>query len=304
MKERADVSIVVPTLNGGRYLYRLLKTVFSQRYNGDIEVVIIDSGSTDRTLEIAREFPDTRVYPIDNFSHGRARNLGVSYAQNDCLVFMAQDALPANDMWLTNLVKELDTEEIGAAFSRQVPYADATPMETFFIRRHFPRWRMVRQSPRGGNCPLSAIFFSNVSAITTRSIIEKFPFDEEIIMSEDQLFAKNVLEAGYRTVYTPESVVHHSHRYSLRTVFRRYFDSLYSLRDITGQNLLDVFLQGKGYVTDEAIHIITKRPLWIPYYLGYTLLKVAGTISGHFGKYLPRCVARCLSMHKYHWNQR
>ncbi|GAG06643.1 unnamed protein product, partial [marine sediment metagenome] len=100
-------SIIILTKNAGNEFEKLLDAVFSQS-SKDFEVVLIDSGSTDKTLEIAKGFP-VRIHKIkpESFDHGGTRNLGAKLAKGKYLVYLTQDAIPANRMWLENLIKPL-----------------------------------------------------------------------------------------------------------------------------------------------------------------------------------------------------
>ncbi len=228
-----DVSVVIPVLNAARHLPALLSALRAQRPAAPREVILVDSGSTDGTPGLAAAHPEARVVPIADFSHGRARNLGAREAKGAIVALLTQDALPSDPSWLARLLEPFADASVAAAYSRQVPREDATPMERFFLLTRFPPGEPVRRERRGDAPPgLEDVFFSNVAAAVRRDVLLAHPFDEALIMSEDQQFARDVLQAGYATVYQPASVVVHSHRYGLGTVFRRYFDSVYSLTEI------------------------------------------------------------------------
>jgi rhamnosyltransferase len=130
----------------------------------------------------------------------------------------------------------------------------------------------------------------------------KFPFDESLIMSEDQQVSRDLLNAGYSVVYVPDSIVIHSHNYSLGTVFRRYFDSLYSLTLIFKDHDMGTSASmGFSYLFREMGYMIRHHPLWLPYYACYTFMKTTGTLAGHFAERLPRSWVKKMSMHSYHW---
>ena len=97
-----DASIVIPTKNGGQRLASVLKAIFSQNTRYEYEVICIDSGSTDATLDVIRSFPSCRLVQIapEDFGHGRTRNLGASLSSGEFVIFVTQDALPASDRWL------------------------------------------------------------------------------------------------------------------------------------------------------------------------------------------------------------
>jgi rhamnosyltransferase len=299
------VSVVIPTVNAEPLLPALLEAVFSQEPTSPSEVVLVDSMSTDATRDIAASAPRVRVVPIADFSHGRARNLGARAATGEILVMLTQDAMPADRNWLAALLTPFADPQVVASYSRQVPRADANPMERFFLERRFPPRPPVRRERRG-DAPLTLedVFFSNVSAAIRREALVSHPFDEGLIMSEDQQFSRDVIAAGHAVVYQPESVVIHSHDYSLVTCFRRYFDSACSLKVIFPEHgLARTVAMAASYVPDEARYMMRGHPLSLPKYLFYNLAKVGGTLAGLVGERLPRRVARALSLHRYHWEK-
>jgi rhamnosyltransferase len=298
-----SVSVVIPTLNAGKHLPSLLTAVFDQELVVPREVIIVDSMSTDDTRAVAGRDPRLRVVPIENFSHGRARNLGAREAACDIVVLMTQDAVPADRRWLANLVAPFEDGKVAAAYSRQVPKPGANPMESFFLATRFPVSPRVTRT-KSGNEPLTLekVFFSNVSSAIRRDILLKYPFDEDLIMSEDQQFSRDVLEAGYSVVYQPSSVVVHSHDYTLGTVFRRYFDSVYSLTLIFRSHGLGTSASmGLAYVVKELGFMMRRHPLHLPYWFAYNVAKSAGSLAAHLAPVLPRWALRRLSLHRYHW---
>jgi len=121
-------------------------------------------------------------------------------------------------------------------------------------------------------------------------------------MSEDQQFARDIIDAGYTVVYQPDSVVIHSHRYSLPTAFRRYFDSVYSLTVIFPRHDMRTSAAvGWRYLKQECAYILKRHPAYLPYYCLYTLAKAGGTVAGHCAPRLPNFLLKKLSLHSYHW---
>ena len=297
-----EVSVVIPTLNAGKNFGQLLDGVASQDFDKPLEIIVVDSGSTDGTVEIARNSRLVRLIEITNFTHGRARNIGAAGAKGSFLVFMTQDCLPADKHWLVNLLKPFSDGKVAAAFSRQTPFSDANPMEQYFLANNFSDQRVVRQLNGKKEPGIFDVFFSNVSSAIRRDVWEEFPFDEKIIMSEDQSFARQALLAGYKTVYEPESVVIHSHNYSLTKVFQRYFDSLYSLYEIFGSSLDEIIRTGMRYTISEQEYIWRNHKSWVPYYVLYYATKVGGSLFGKYAHALPRWLCRKMSMHKYYWD--
>ncbi len=299
------VSIVIPTLNPGERILNLYNSLLKQKPTPPQELVIVDSGSSDGFIEqIGRlNALKTKIVKIAKFSHGAARNLGVREASGEIIVLMTQDALPYNEDWMNNMLIHFSDSKVAAVFSRQIPYKNAPPTEQFFLNYHFPSGTTIRRSKQA-NCELSFlnVFFSNVSAAIRRELIIKYPFDETLIMSEDQQLARDLLNAGYDIIYEPSSIVWHSHNYTLVTAFRRYFDSVYSLSKIFDNHDLKASAQiGIKYLKKESLFIMRKHPFFLPYYFLYTLAKCAGTFLGHYAERMPRWLVRKLSLHSYHW---
>jgi rhamnosyltransferase len=300
----SGVSVVIPTLNAARYIPPLLDAIHEQLPKKPDEIVLVDSHSSDDTRRLSANYTDVKFVTIDKFSHGAARNLGARAAGGDYVVFLSQDALPANPHWLRNLLQPFKDPAVAAAYSRQVPYDHANPMEQFFLSSRFPPGKAaVRKVAKGGALSLPDVFFSNVSSAARRDVLLKFPFDEKIIMSEDQKFSFDLLQAGYKVVYQPESIVVHSHDYTLKIVFQRYFDSVYSLTEIfDGHGVGTTLSMGSSYSLGEFLHIIKNHPRWLPYYFLYFTAKTGGTLFGHAAPWIPLRLKRRMSLHSYHWD--
>ena len=296
------VSVVIPVLNAERHLPALLPALFSQQPRPPDEVLLLDSMSTDRTRENAAGFPGVRMLPVPKFCHSGTRNFGVREARGDVVVLMTQDALPRDERWLAALLAPLADPTVAATYSRQVPYPDANPMEQYFLRTHFPPEPTVR---RGGGTSLGLrdVFFSNVSGAVRRDLLLRHPFDEKLIMSEDQQLSRDLIAAGHAVAYAADSVVTHSHNYTLNICFRRYFDSVYSLTQVFPSHGMGTSAgMGVSYVLRELGWMVRHHPLWLPYYVLYNGAKVAGTLAAHYAEKMPRSWARRCSLHRYYWD--
>lgn len=301
-----DVSVVLPVLNAEPWLNELLNAITSQRDLLPAEIILIDSGSTDNTLAIASRHKSVRVLSINNFSHGRVRNMGAREAKGNIIVFISQDALPADKTWLRNLVEPFSDGKVAAVYSRQQARTNASPMEKFFLNHHFPPGtHEVRMSTDNRELRFQDVFFSNVSGAVRRDLMLKHPFDESLIMSEDQQLSRDLLKAGYAVVYQPTSLVIHSHDYSLATVFQRFFDSVYSLQIIfPSQSFGTTLSLAVPYLVRESWFMLTRYPAWLPYYVLYVGARGLAVICSHFAENMPRKLARKLSFHKYYWDRK
>jgi rhamnosyltransferase len=296
-----NISIILLTRNAGDELEKTLSSVFNQSIT-DFEIILVDSGSTDRTIEIAESFP-VKIHKINpnDFDHGGTRNLGAKLAKGGYLVYLTQDAIPANRRWLENLIKPLANKKVAGVFSRQIPKKDANPMERFFLSHHFTTNKLVRPFKNKKSLVLYDIFFSNVSSAIKKDVWKKHKYQQGLIMSEDQQWAKEVIAAGYQTVYEPSSVVFHSHKYTLKTAFQRYFDSAYSLHKITGESFRTFAGEGLKYTKKEARFIWKEYKHWLPYLFFYDVSKFLGFFFGKYADCLPLFLKKRFSLHKGHW---
>lgn len=240
----------------------------------------------------------------EEFGHGRTRNLGARLAHGEWLIYLSQDARPARADWLARLTGHLREAQVAAAFGRQLPPPGLGPIETFFLEQTYPPRAFQHEptAPGAARTPIRRIFFSNVNAAIKRTAWEKCPFPDDLIMSEDQAFARAVLQAGYRVVYDPLAGVIHGHRYSLGQLFRRNFDSGYSLRAIAGDSWQQVARLGIGYVWAEMGYL-ARRGQWayLPYAMIYEAVKSAGFAAGRSGHRMPPGWRRRLSLHRRYW---
>lgn len=228
------VSVVIPVFNGDRYLAEVLEAVKRQRLDEDVEILVIDSGSTDRSLEIA-ESAGTRLIriPNDEFQHGRTRNMGIAETHGRLIAFLTQDATPATDRWLAEYVDVFDSDTlIGAAYGPHLPRPDANPLMARLLTEYF-----AEMSPAGVVTVHSgeAIdFLSNSNSCIRRTMWEELPFPE-IPYAEDRALGAALLKAGWSKAFVPNAGAIHSHNYSLIESSRRWFDEYRGLREAVGE---------------------------------------------------------------------
>lgn len=295
-------SVIILTKNAGPHFHSVLDAVFAQEY-ASFEVILIDSGSTDGTIEIAQGFP-LHFYqiPSKSFGHGKTRNFGASLAQGEYLVYLTQDALPANRYWLANLLRNLGKNGIAGVFGRQIPRLNTNPMEAYQLNRLYPEQRMVKSNSSPYPLRLKNIFFSNVNSAICRSVWEKNQFAENLIMSEDQFWAKQAILSGYKLVYEPKAAVYHSHNYTLYKLFKRNFDSGVSLYGLTEDRLPQIIHDYLKYLSDEIKELTCHhRIFWLPKMMIYEFIRGLGMLLGNQHRFMPLSLKRKLSLHSDYW---
>jgi glycosyltransferase involved in cell wall biosynthesis len=241
------VTVAIPVLNGARYLDEVLGAVRSQRSDREIELLVVDSGSTDGSLDIARRHGATiHEIPREQFSHGATRNLMMGLARGAHVAFLTQDATPAHEDWLAALLEGFEqAEDVAAVFGPHEPRPDASHMIKSEMERHFASWgdgeridvQRLDRSPRGiaeyRRFPGQLTFLSDVNCALARWAWERVPY-REVPYAEDQLLGRELIEAGFAKVFHPAARVLHSHDYPPAAFLRRYFDEFRSLREVLG----------------------------------------------------------------------
>ncbi len=301
-----DVSIIILTKNAGEQFSDTLNAIYSQKHKYSVDVIIIDSGSTDETLQIAKKFK-TKIYEIDpkEFGHGKTRNYGATLAKGTYLIYLTQDALPQGTKWLEKLLKPFSVEQVVGVYARQVPKPDASPLEQFFLLQRYPDKAHQKQFQKIlGPLKLEDIFFSDVCSAIRKKILLQYPFDEELIISEDQQWAKDVLLEGYSLAYQPEAIVVHSHNYDLKTVFRRFFDSGVSFEQMKKKgDFQPTFTKNGVNELKTQVHYMRKNGFTalIPYALIYNCVKFLGLRFGMKSSKIPRRINKKMSQHQAFW---
>jgi rhamnosyltransferase len=294
------ISVVIPVKDGGADLSRCLRGIGAQQVGEEVEVVVVDSGSTDGSADLARA-AGAVVHEIraEEFGHGRTRNLGVGLARGELVVFTSQDAVADDDGWLARLAAAArSAPDVAGAYGRQLPHPDARPPERFFLDFMYgPDERVQRLEP-GAESTFEVTLFSNVNAAIPRAILERYPFRDDLTMSEDQEWSRRVLRDGLALVYEPLAAVRHSHAYTVRSAFRRFFDSGVSAEHayVEGDESRAALRRaGARYAREELAWLWSSgRRRWIPYTVVYELGKFAGLQLGLRHHRLPRSLVRRL----------
>ena len=295
------ITVVIPVKNGGEELARCLDGIGRQRIAEEVETLVVDSGSTDDSVELARG-RNAVVHRIaaEAFGHGRTRNLGVRLARGDLIVFTSQDAVADDDRWLETLASAArGSPDVAGAYGRQLPHAGARPPEQFFLDFLYGPSPRVQRADGTAQLTYETTLFSNVNAAIPRRILDVFPFREDLTMSEDQEWSRRVLHAGLTLVYEPRAAVRHSHPYTIASAFRRFFDSGLSAEHayVEGRESRAALRRaGWRYGRDELAWLWSSgRRRWIPYTVLYEAGKYAGLQAGLHHRWLPKSLVGRLS---------
>jgi rhamnosyltransferase len=255
------VSVIIPAKNAGPDFSRVLEKVTCQKGIQEIEIIVIDSGSHDNTLDDARKF-GSHIYKIDpeNFNHGTTRNFGAEKARGNYICFLVQDAIPVGDFWLYSMVKVLESDpKIAAATCKQIPRSDADLFACFGLWQHY-FYTLDAGSDR--ICHTDTDFdtlpgeekrrlagLDDVSCLIKKDIFEKFRF-RKIQSSEDLDLGKRLIKAGYKNAFFFSIGVIHSHNRDPGYFLKRSYVDTKTVADIVGYQTQEI---SKGCTLSEIL---------------------------------------------------
>ncbi len=232
MVSTPEISVLLLTKDGMAYLEEVLQAIFSQKILEQFEVVAIDSGSTDGTLEVLRRYPVEikEIFP-EEFNHGMTRNLGIEMARGEFVALLTQDATPSSETWLAKMMANFSDPRVAGVYCRQIPRPDADVLTA----RQLNGWltarlqrdiKQIEDREAYRSLPPMEHYmfcnFDNVSSCIRKGIWRKIPFPSASF-AEDIEWSKKVLEEGYKIVYEPESAVIHSHSRSVLYEYKRTY---------------------------------------------------------------------------------
>lgn len=218
------VSVIIRTKNEAKCLGKVLQKLRGQVYDGSVETILVDSGSTDGTVSIA-ERHGCRIVPMKpgEFSFGRALNVGIEAAGGEIMIHLSGHSVPERTDYLSRMVEPFSDAEVAAAYGRDIPWPEACPSQAKDILNHFPDTWM------DGNK------FSNANAAVRKSLWASVRFDEALPACEDVLWARSVMGRGCKIVYVPKATVFHSHTSSLKYIFTRYLKERRAIAGMTDE---------------------------------------------------------------------
>jgi glycosyltransferase involved in cell wall biosynthesis len=224
-----SVSVVIPVKNGGPLLADALEAVRAQ---GDVELIVTDSESTDGSADLARAAgAEVIEIPPEEFGHGRTRNLAAERSSGELICFITQDAVPEPG-WLAAYHEAFELDpRVGAAYGPHLPFPDTSPMIARELTEFFAGFSPNGTPALHRNGDLT--FLSNVNACYLRECWAELRFPD-IEYSEDQAFGVAMLEAGWVKAYHPGAAVRHAHDYGAVEFMKRYFDEYRGLREVSG----------------------------------------------------------------------
>ncbi len=299
------VTLIILTLNSARRIAALLAAVGRQTRGPD-QVFVVDSSSDDGTAAIAAGL-GARVIEVkrSDFDHGGTRTLAGRAADGGLLLYMTDDALPADERAFEELLGAFADAGVGAAYGRQLPRPGADTFSAHLRAFNYPAQSHVREYSQRRRYGIKTPFLSNSFCAYRKDALEKIGwFSPRLILGEDTCAGARLLQAGYKLAYRAGAAVWHSHSYTPLQEARRYFDiGVFHQRESW---LLADFgaAEGEGgkYVL-SGVRALLKAgaALSVPAFLARAGLKFVFYRLGRRHALLPAAIAGRLSMHRGWW---
>lgn len=271
-------SIIIRTFNEERHLENLLRAIQEQSFT-DYEIVLVDSGSTDRTLEIAGRYP-VRIVEIESrdFTFGYSLNVGCREARGEYLVFVSAHVKPMHKEWLGNLIAAFKNPDIAMAYGRQT----GTPESKFSEQMDFERFF----KPTAENSEVPIGYANNANSAVRKTLWDDWPFDEYLFGLEDIDWARAMTAKGYMVHYEPEAPVYHIHEESWPQVFNRYRREAIAAARIGVEHPPQARTEARWFFANLLRDSVRSFPNWRPARLGeiarFRYFQWKGTRQGWF----------------------
>lgn len=235
------ISIVIRTLNEEKFLPECLGSIQSQNFNGEIETIIVDSGSTDTTLAIADNY-NCKIIKISKseFTFGRSLNLGCDNCSGDIIVLISAHCIPTDENWVTELVRPIIDGKCDYTYGRQIPRIGVSKYsEGMVFAKYYP---LISAIPQKG------YFCNNANSALSRETWLKYRFHETLTGLEDMEFAKRLVTAGGRVGYVSTSIVEHIHEENWKRIKIRYEREAVALSEIEPSLNLNIIQAAKMFL--------------------------------------------------------
>ena len=305
--DNRTIDVIIPTYRPGKE-FRLLLERLKQQSVPVRRVVIINTEKNFWDSRWEQEFPFTEVHHIkkEEFDHGGTRRKAAELTDAEVMVFMTQDALPADRDLIRNLTAPLKEPETAAAYARQLPNASCSFVERYTRSFNYPDKSSVKSREDLPVYGIKTFFCSNVCAAYRKDVYESLGgFTGHTIFNEDMIYASAVIQHGYRIAYAADAKVIHSHNYTCMQQFRRNFDL-----GVSQAEYPEVFQTASS--ESEGIRLVKKtfrylcvngRRRLIPGFVLQSGFKYAGYLAGKNYRRMPARMVRWCSMNKDYWRK-
>ena len=307
------VDVIVPVYRPDDKLNRLIHRLNHQTVKPShvffMQTITGDEKEDQRVHELLKQADGAVITEVDalSFDHGGTRNQGAAMSKEEFMLFMTQDAVPAEDTLIESMISAMEDPEVATAYGRQLPSREVGIIEHYTRDFNYPAESYVKSAADLERLGIKTYFCSNVCAMYRRSVYEEMGgFVLHTIFNEDMIMAAGVIQAGYKIAYVAEAAVVHAHKYTYRQQFTRNFDLA-----VSQQQYKEIFenvkseSEGIRLVKRSLGYLIRTGHFWlIPQLIWQSGMKYAGYFLGKRYRKLPRKVVLACTMSPYYWNRK
>lgn len=302
-----SVDIIIPTYRPGAEFAELLRSLALQVLPAD-HILIVNTEEAYWKPELEKEAPNIRVIHIkkEEFDHGAVRHAAANESKADVLIFMTQDAIPADEYLTQNLLAPILEKRAQFSYARQMPKKDADLIEAFTRGFNYPQEGRIKGRSDLMTMGVKTFFCSNVCAAYDHKIYNELGgFPRPVVLNEDMILAGNAVEAGYKIAYAADAKVFHSHNYGAIAQFRRNFDI-----GVSQKQYADLFSaypsekEGMKMVKKTAEYICSKKKYQFLFKLVWMSgWKYLGYLFGKKYEKLPKKLVKRWSLCPQYWDR-
>jgi len=301
------VDVIIPVYRPGEEFREMLKRLESQTVPVH-KIIIMNTKAGEFPRAYVEGRSNIEVFHLEpsEFDHGGTRNAGAGKSEADYLLFLTQDALPADVHLIENLLKAFENPKVKAAYARQLPKADCKELERYTRSFNYPEQGRVKTGDDLQKLGIKTFFCSNVCAMYERkTYLEQGGFVSPTIFNEDMIYAGGLIQKGYAIAYVAEALVYHSHNYNGSEQLRRNFDLA-----VSQVNHPEIFQgiasesEGIRLVKQTAAYCFRIRKPWLIFGLVFSSgCKYIGYKLGKSYQKLPRRVILACTMNRAYWEK-
>jgi rhamnosyltransferase len=300
------IAIIIPIFHPDRKFKKLLSQLHKQK-NVEFDFYILDSGSklSDYRGDLSGLNYDIIQIDPTHFNHGGTRQKAAIKCRNyKILIYMTQDAVPANEYTIANLVKAFIDTNVGCAYGRQLPSKNASVLAARARIFNYPAVSTIKQMSDAKKLGIKTSFISDsFAAYRTTALQAIGGFPEDVILGEDTYVASKMILAGWKNAYCADAQVYHSHNYSIWQEFQRYFDTgvFHASQPWIRKSFGTAEGEGKKFILSEIKYLLLHRPWLLPSMIIRDGFKFIGYRMGIAYKSLPVGIKRKCSMMPQYW---
>ena len=300
--------VIIPAYRPGEEFEKLLERLSAQKYPiNKILVMNTEKKFWKETWEQEYPLVEVRHLTKEEFDHGGTRRQAAELSDAEILVFMTQDAMPADRELIGALVGALaENPQAGAAYARQLPKKDCRFLEKYTRSFNYPEQSCLKTEKDVQTYGIKTYFCSNVCAAYDHRIYDEIGgFPEHAIFNEDMIYAAKAVEAGYSVAYAADAQVVHSHNYTNGQQFHRNFDL-----GVSQAEHPEIFAaypsesEGKRMVKDVTVYLRSNHmSAGLPHFYMQCACKYAGYLLGKNYRRLPKKWVLAFTSNKEYWKQ-